>query len=226
MDLAYFPREKIINDKPCFIMVTNINGILAALDWNSHQWQQAPSEKDLEQSFFPVEAAHKLSYAALNFGHEQLPADEETGYYSGLLPQLEIKPPDRHKVRHVKIAFLKSKNWSDGQTYLVGFYAFPVFEKGLKTVTLSDQELELDFNIKALPKDIHLLEQPVNLTINKHLKGYVPKGKDLAKQAINFLNREHVLKVLDEASAQNPGDAKLKSIKFRIMKTLGFGFSA
>ncbi|MFA6060192.1 MAG: hypothetical protein WC756_18470 [Taibaiella sp.] len=201
-------------------MSTSIHGILAAQDWNSNQWQQSSTKEDLENSYFGFDAEQGVSATDLNFGHEVYPADEN-GFYYGVLPQFNSKAPDRAKVKDVKIVFLKSKNWQDGETYLVGFYALPLFVKGLRASQQEGIELEAEHHVKALVKDIHLLQQPLQLNDNKHLKGFVPKSKDLGKQAINFLSREQVLKILDEISLVNPTDMKLKQIKFRMMKALG-----
>ena len=201
-------------------MSTSIHGILAAQDWNSHQWQERSTKEDLENTNFGFEGSDVINATDLNFGHEQYPADEH-GYYFGVLPQFNTKAPDRAKVKDVKIVFLKSKNWQDGETYLVGFYALPLFVKGSRPLPFEDIAVEADHHMKALQKDIHLLEQPVSLNDNKHLKGFVPKGKDLSKQAINFLSREQVLKIMDEISLVNTQDNKYKSIKFRMMKALG-----
>jgi hypothetical protein len=201
-------------------MSTSINGILAAQDWNSYQWSQGSSKEDLENTSFGFAGNDTINATDLNFGHEQYSTDEQ-GFYLGVLPQFNTKAPDRAKVKDVKIVFLKSRNWQDGETYLVGFYANPSFIKGLRPIAIENVEAEAEFHMKALPKDIHLLEQPVPLSDNKHLKGFVPKGKDLSKQAINFLSREQVLKIMDEISIANPHDNKYKGIKFRMMRSLG-----
>lgn len=201
-------------------MSTSIHGILAAQDWNSNQWQQSSTKEDLENSYFGFDAEEGVNATDLNFGHEVYPADEN-GFYYGVLPQFNSKAPDRAKVKDVKIVFLKSKNWQDGETYIVGFYALPLFVKGVRASQQEGVQLEAEHHVKALPKDIHLLQQPLQLNDNKHLKGFVPKSKDLGKQAINFLSREQVLKILDEISLTNPQDNKYKGIKFRMMKSLG-----
>lgn len=201
-------------------MSTSIHGILAAQDWNSHQWQQPSAKEDFENAYFGFDEEGKFSATDLNFGHETYPADE-LGFYFGVLPQFNTKAPDRAKVKDVKIVFLKSKNWQDGETYVVGFYALPLFIKGIRPLPLENMEVEAEHHMKSLPKDIHLLEHPLALNDNKYLKGFVPKGKDLSKQAINFLSREQVLKIMDEISLVNPQDNRYKGIKFRIMKALG-----
>jgi hypothetical protein len=97
----------------------------------------------------------KKIYTSINFGHELFPTDDN-GYYSGLLPDLWEKTPDKEKSKFVNIVFQISHNKYDGETYLVGFYAFPIFEKGIKASPIDSFKEDFVTNIKALPKDIYL----------------------------------------------------------------------
>src|SRR5690606_22969248 len=105
-------------------------GLLAAIDWNSAKWAGVSTEEDLKQSEYGLSEDKSVSFTSLNFGHLQF-ADDQDGYYSGLLPQLLSKPLDREKIGNLKIVFFKTKN-PEGKLYIIGFYAFPVFGKGKK----------------------------------------------------------------------------------------------
>ena len=200
-------------------MVTNNYGILASLDWNSNNWQQPSTEEDLNHSNFGYAKEHQFSFASLNFGYEQYPADEK-GFYLAQLPQLETKPLDYYKAKGIEVVFIKSRNWNDSQNYIVGLYAFPSFDKGSHPAPIDDVAFELEYNMKSLPKDICLLENFINLNTHPTLKTFVPKGKDIGKQSFAYLNKQNVLKLLDECSKANPQDARLSNIKFRLLKNL------
>ena len=103
-------------------------GILTSIDWNSNDWKEQASEEDLNHSILGNVIDNGFSHSSLNFAHEKYPANDK-GYYFGLLPQMWAKMPDKEKVRYVEVVFIKAQDWSDEQNYIVGFYAFPVFEK-------------------------------------------------------------------------------------------------
>ncbi|MEA5138349.1 hypothetical protein [Arcicella rigui] len=199
----------IIEEKYC--------GILATIDWNSNKWQNVPTIEDLESTKFGYVEENNKTYTAINFGHEMYPSDEDE-YYSGLLPQLWTKTPDKEKSKTVKIVILKSKNWKDGLTYIVGFYAFPIFEKGRKKSPIDTFKEYFETNIKSLPKDIYLLENYVLFNEDDE-KQFLPKGKKVGKRGYNYLTKDNVCKFLDVMTNKNP-DSKLMGIKFRIIKSL------
>jgi hypothetical protein len=189
-------------------------GILASVDWNSNKWQEVSTEEDLDKSNFGHVVEHGITYTSLNFGHEKYPIDEN-GYYSGLLPQLWTKTPDGEKSKLVDVVFIKSKNWEDSQTYIVGFYAFPIFKKGKKSSPIDSFTGDFEVNIKSLPKNIHLLDDKGYINLNTHsaLKKFLPEGKKLGKQGYNYLTKENVYKILDEMTKLNLNDQKLHGIK-------------
>lgn len=95
---------------------------------------------------------------------------------------------------------------------MVGLYLYPIFERKLLAPEILGATIR-EVNIKALPKDIHLLENFMEvISVNKK---NLPKGKDLGTQGFNYLTHEDVLKVFDEMTLSNPNDTKLNSIKFR-----------
>jgi hypothetical protein len=195
-------------------------GILAAVDWNSNNWQAPSTPADLEKANFSFVNEQDITYTALNFGHLLFPADSE-GYYRGFLPHLFSKSPDAEKSRHVAVIFIKAKDWHDGNTYLVGFYAFPTFKKERVASPLPEIDYAFETNIKSLPKHIHLLEHPINLSSHEEVIKFLPNDKKPGKMGYNYMNRINVEKLLDVITTQNPDDKKLSSIKLNILRALG-----
>lgn len=192
-------------------------GILATVDWNSNQWQAESTEDDLKNSNFGFTKEHGITYTSLNFAHEIYPTDEND-YYAGLLPQLWTKTPDKENAKLVKIVFIKAKNWEDKKNYIVGFYAFPIFEKGKKPSPIASFTEDFETNIKALPKDIHILKNYI-LFEDEDVKKFIPKGKKVGLRGFNYLEKDNVYSILDRMSSKN-SDVKLQGIKYRIIKTI------
>lgn len=201
-------------------MVQKNFGILAAVDWNSNQWNGLSTQEDLDASNFGYVKEYGITYTCLNFGHEQHPLDVK-GYYHGLLPQLWKKMPDKIKVRYVEVVFIKSHNYRDKNNYVVGLYAFPKFRKGKVKSPLPEFTLDFEVNVCSLPKDIHLVKNPINLKSHPDLKKFLPKDKELGKQGYNYLTRANVEKILDAMTTLNPADLKLNGIKYRLITSIG-----
>ena len=194
-------------------------GILASIDWNSNDWKDQPTEDDLTHSNFGDVVDHGLTHTSLNFAHEEYPADDK-GYYFGHLPQLWIKMPDKEKARDVEVVFIKALDWGDNQNYIVGFYAFPTFVKCKRPSPIPSITMDFELNIKALPKDIHLLDNPVNLTTSQDLQKFLPRAKEPGKQAYNYLTKENVFKILDKMTELNREDKKLSGIKYHLITSI------
>jgi hypothetical protein len=195
-------------------------GILAAVDWNSFNWQAPSSEEDLAHSDFGFVKDFNITYTSLNFAHDLYPTDAD-GYYWGLAPQLWSKTLDKEKSKYVQVVFFKSKNWRDSNLYIVGLYAFPIFQKTTKPSPIPEIfPNDFEVNIKSLPKNIHLLRHFISLKNHPDLKKFLPKDKRLGTQGFNYLTKENVLKILDAMTALNSGDEKLKAIKFRLLKAI------
>lgn len=194
-------------------------GLLMAVDWNSNKWAAPSTEEDLLNSDFGFVKEHGITYSCLNFAHMVYPCDEE-GYYSGLLPQLWTKTLDREKSFHVKIAFLKSKDYVTGKLFIIGFYAFPKFGKGTKKSPIPEFPMNFEYNIRSKPEHIHILEHPVDISSTNIQTQILPKGKDLGKQGFNYLHKEHVLKIFDIMRKQNPTDAKLQKLYLSIYESM------
>jgi hypothetical protein len=195
-------------------------GILASIDWNSRNWQGMPTEDDLKTSSYGYVMEKHYTHTFLNFAHELYPPDKN-GYHYGLLPQLWSKEPDRDKARYVEVVFMKSRNWRDTYNYMVGFYAFPVFGKTIKACPVPEFRHDLELNVKAFPKDIHLLKNYINLDLHPERQLFLPIGKQMGKQGYNYLTRENVFKILDVMTSHNLEDDKLKGIKYQIIKEIG-----
>ncbi len=195
-------------------------GILAAVDWNSHDWQGPSTPDDLDHANFNFVKEQDITYTSLNFGHLVFPA-EESGYYRGFLPHLFSKSPDAEKSKHLAVVFIKSKDWHDGNTYLVGFYAFPVFKKERISSPTAEIAHDIETNIKSLTKHIHLLQNRINLSAHTEATKFLPNDKKPGKMGYNYMNRINVEKLLDVITAQNPDDKKLSSIKLNILRALG-----
>lgn len=192
-------------------------GILASIDWNSNKWQESPTKEDLEKIKFGFVEENNKTYTAINFGHEKYPTDEN-GYYAGLLPQLFTRTPDKEKSKSVNIVVLKATNWKDNKTYIVGFYAFPIFEKGKKASPIKSFKEDFETNIKAFPHDIYLLENPIHLNNDNESK-FLPEGKKLGKQGYNYLTKENVINILDAMTDKNDFP-KLKGTKIRLLESM------
>ena len=195
-------------------------GILAAVDWNSQGWQGPSTPEDLANANFNFVKEQDITFTSLNFGHLVFPGDE-AGYYRGFLPHLFAKSPDAEKSRHVAIIFIKSKDWHDGNTYLVGFYAFPIFKKERIPSPIAEITHDFETNIKALPKYIHVLPNRINLSDHAEATKFMPNDKKPGKMGYNYMNRINVEKLLDVMTAQNPDDKKLSSIKLHVLRALG-----
>ena len=194
-------------------------GILASIDWNSNDWKELPTEDDLNHSNFGHVVDHGITHTSLNFAHEKYPADDK-GYYFGLLPQLWSKMPEKEKARYIEIVFIKAQDWGDKQNYIIGFYAFPIFVKCKRPSPIPSITMDFELNVKALPKDIHLLDNYINLTTSQDLQKFLPKGKEPGKQVYNYLTKENVFKILDKMTESNPEDKKLSGIKYRLITSI------
>ncbi len=200
-------------------MVVKNFGILASTDWNSNEWKDQPTEEDLNHSNFGNVVDNGIIHTSLNFAHEIHPVDDK-GYYFGLLPQLWAKMPDKEKARNIEVVFIKAQDWNDQENYIIGFYAFPMFQKCKRPSPIPSITMDFDLNVKALPKDIHLLENYIQISSSPLIQKFLPKGKELGKQAYNQLTKENVFKILDTMTALNPKDRKLSGIKYRLITSI------
>lgn len=194
--------------------------MLAAIDWNSTAWQAPSTPDDLANAEFGFVAENQLAYTALTFGHTEFPADDK-GWYASFLPQLYTKTINAETIASLKVVFIKSRNYHDGKTYIVGLYAFPVFQKSKKSSPIESITHIIETNVKALPKDIHLLTNPVSLDDQALLSSFLPKDKKIGKKTVNYLTKLNVEKILDAMTRLNPGDKQLSPIKMNLLRAIG-----
>ena len=200
-------------------MIERNYGILTSIDWNSNNWRDIPTKEDLENANYSYVQEHGYSHTCLNFGHEDYPTDED-GYYYGLLPQMWSRTPDNRRSLYIEVVYIKSQNWKDDQNYIIGLYAFPILDKYKRPSPTSSFPRDFELNVKARPKDIHLLENYINLTSNPDLNKYLPEGKELGKQGYNYLTKANVYSILDTMTQLNPDDKKLSGIKYRLITSI------
>ena len=175
-------------------------GILASLDWNSNQWQDAPTAEDIENAPYEWVKKNQRSNTCLNFGHKLFPAEDEN-YYLGNVPHFGNSGVDPKSATHINVVFFKSKNYVDGKTYIVGFYAFPQLirtrnRKGVHDMFVHSQE----GNIRAKTEDIILLKNPLEIGENE---AFLPKNKMEEKTGYNFLKSKTVIDILGKIKENN-----------------------
>ena len=144
-------------------MVIKNYGILTSVYWNSNKWQALSTEDDLKNSKLGDGFESGTTYTSFNFGHDVFPSDEN-GFYHGLLPQLWSKLIDREKFTLVEIAFIKALNWETKENLIVGLYAFPAFRPTTKSIVIDEIEKDVEVNIQAVPKNVVLVENGINLS--------------------------------------------------------------
>lgn len=190
-------------------------GLLTSIDWNSNRWRDVSTQEDIDKSNFGYVVENDKTHTYLNFGHNDFPPDEK-GYYYGSFPQLWSKTPQS---KYLEVIFVKSQNWNDKNNYIVGLYCFPIIERKSVPTNFPGKPTR-EVNVKAFPKDIHILENFVNLTTMPDLTKILPKGKELGKQGFNYLTEENVFKILDKIRDLNPTDNRFANIKLRLFQSI------
>jgi hypothetical protein len=197
-------------------------GILASIDWNSNNWEKYPTSEDIVNSDFTYVREHEHTFTYLNFGHKKYSGLSE-GEYEALIPHFWSELPSKENSKYVNVVFIKSKNYNDKKTYIVGLYAFPRFEKKQKLVQSEDRVETIDINLISKKEDILLLEKFLDISDDEILKKILPQGKQEGKRKYNYLTSDNVRSILDLISASNPDMIELKSssgIKYRLLKSL------
>ncbi len=195
-------------------------GMIVALDWNSNEWRDIATELDVENASFDYVKETKFSFTCVNFGHEKFKTNEN-GLYRGLIPHLWDSKPNQEESRNVKIVFMKSRNYNDKKTYIVGFYAFPVFLSTQETESpISNYNGKFMYNLEAKPIDIHYLDNKINLSDDKDANKYIPSNKNYGKMGYNYITKQNVEKILDRLTILNPNDKKLSRIKLSVLKSM------
>ena len=183
-------------------------GILTSVSWNSNKWSAPATEEDIAHSNYDYVKENGWMHEDLNFGHEQLPCEED-GTFIAYTPMFNTLP-----VSKVDIVFFRSLNYRTKINYIIGFYAFPYIDKYDR---FADHDLFSRYdwgNLASLPEYISLFKNPIEVTDEISAKeNFLPKGKKLGQRGFNYMFYENVLKVLDRATQLNPNDKKLKLVK-------------
>mgnify|MGYP003670851051 CR=1 FL=1 len=93
----------------------------------------------------------------INFDYESISPD---AYLYALLPQFWSKIPQSD---NIQVVIIRSKNWKDNNTYIVGLYLFPQF-KGHSPVSEFPIQDERVVNLKTNSKNVVLLDNFIQLT--------------------------------------------------------------
>lgn len=190
-------------------------GILTRTDWNSNKWQDRPTEDDLVKSEHNTD--NEALYSSLNFAHNGT-NHETTGVYQGFLYQFAETKPKPEDLKYVDVVFIQSKDIETGKEYITGLYAFPMFAIGRRDSPY-DEFPYLKTNIKTVAANIHRLENYLDVEMLD--KKFFPLNKKKkGKLTYSYLTKGQVEKILDTLTVENPGDQKLHSIKFKILKSI------
>ena len=197
-------------------------GILASIDWNSNNWRDYPTNNDFENVDYEYVNEKKHTFTYLNFAHDLyngIKIDE----YEALIPHFWKNLPSYEESKNVIVVFIKSLNYKNKKTYIVGFYAFPRFEKLRKQVITNTRNEIIDVNLISQKKDIVYLESPVDISDEIVWKKILPNGKSPGKMKYNYLTNQNVKNILDIIRNQNNQMKELISIngiKKRILDSL------
>lgn len=195
-------------------------GMIVALDWNSNNWKDVANTLDIKKASFDYVKETKFSFTCINFGHEVY-KPSPSGMYRGLIPHLWDSMPNKDESKNVKIVFMKSRNYNDNKTYIVGFYAYPVFCLTQQTPSpILNYTGEFMYNLEAKPSDIHYLGIKINLTDDKEAKKYIPNNKDFGRRGYNYITKQNVEKLLDKITFLNPNDKIFSKIKLSLLKSM------
>jgi len=204
-------------------MAKKINyGILASIDWNSNRWKNYPTDDDLLNSSYDYVVQNNHTFTYLNFAFNEVPGLKED-QYEALIPHFWSEPPSIENRKYVNVIFVKSKNYLDNKTYIIGLYAFPEFIKERKNIDFNRRTEVIEVNIAAKKADILLLDNFVDITDSELLNKILPKGKKAGKMNFNYLTSDNVKKILDLLRNLNSGMIELNSIngiKARLLKSL------
>lgn len=204
-------------------MAKKINyGILASIDWNSNRWKNYPTDDDLLNSSYDYVLQNNHTFTYLNFAVDEVPGLKED-QYEAFIPFFWPEPPSIENRKYVNVIFVKSKNYLDNKTYIIGLYAFPEFIKQRKNINFNGRTEVIAVNIAAKKADILLLDNFVDITNSELINKILPKGKKAGKMNFNYLTSTNVKNILDLLRKQNPDMMELKlinGIKGRLLKSL------
>lgn len=187
-------------------------GIIASISWNSKNWSDHATQKDLNASNYEYVKENGRMHESLNFGHELYPP-EEGGFYIGYTPMFNRAPAFINS-KNVQIVFFISSDYKNSnQKSIVGFYGYPIFGQWFKRETKHSIYKDYDSgNIIAFPKDIIYFKNPIIINNESaQINNLLPEGKKISQQGFNYLNSDNVYNLIKSALSLNPENTKLKS---------------
>lgn len=187
--------------------------ILVRIDWNENNWE-IPTD-NFEDVNFRYVIENGISHTAFNFAHNNY-EPEPDGLWYGFIPAFFSKTPDISKTRNIKVLFMISVN--EGNTYLVGVYAFPKIGSKTRQNLIPNHENINQINIGTEPSNVYRLNNYINintLDINRILGD----NQELAIMGWNYLNNNGVSYLLDKIDYSEQQNS-FKKIKFSILKSM------
>lgn len=195
-------------------------GILSSISWNSKNWQDNPTKKDIDKSGYKFVKEEGVMHESLNFGQAIYPIEND-GYYIGYTPLFNSPPSNKHS-KNVKIVFFLSTDYKNkNKRFIVGFYAYPVFGDTYTKKSLNIKYEKYNYgNIKAYPENIVLFENPIEVSNNIVKEYNFISNKKIGKQGFNYLDSINVINILEEAFRLNQNDNKLEKFKVEILSKI------
>jgi len=186
-------------------------GIIASISWNSNNWQDDPTDKDLKASKYDYVKENARMHESLNFGHDKYPAEED-GTYIAYTPMFN-RTPSLANSKDVSIIFFLSSDYQHGnRKCIVGFYGFPKIGESFPRKATHKKYRDYDWgNVKALVENIIFLDNSVVIN-NENVKELelLPIGKKISQMGFNYINSNNVENILKIAYQLNNKNIKLK----------------
>lgn len=190
-------------------------GILTSIDWNSNNWQDVPTEEDLSNSSFGFAIQNDVTYTFMNFGFDTQSVGDNL--HSALCPHIYSRLPDPKKRDSVKIVFMKSKNYHDNKTYLIGYYSFPKIHQHEKPSPNLEFCETLNVCIESKIRDIVFFDEFIDLEEFNQSK-ILPLNKKMGQMGYNYLTVNNSLAILDSIDKLRPEISKHRSNKMRLLQ--------
>lgn len=190
-------------------------GILASIDWNTNLWKGLPTDEDLRQSKFGFTQDNNLTYTFLNFDIDHV--EDQEFIHSGLAPHIHSRNPQPEYKNSIKIIFLKSTSYHDGQSYIVGYYSFPEIKNHNIPSPFPEFCPELECCMTSKVKNIQLFDNFINIQTDCNGDKLLPSNRRLGLRGYNYLNFHNVDYILKTAILKNPNNEKLKQNQSRIV---------
>ena len=192
---------------------TENHSIMVRVDWNENRWQK-PSKNLKHAETFIFVKENKISYTAFNFAQELYPPETD-GLWYGLIPSFWSKTPDADKIRNLKIVFIISNH--NKKDLIVGLYAFPIIQNGMRKNKIPDYNEYDMINIGAKPNNILQIQNYVD--IESIDKCRYLGDQQISTQGWNYLNQSQTGYLFDSIQKINGENKQLNKIKFEYLKS-------